>query len=148
MMKSIMTLKTSQLFMTIGIISLVACLYFFISTIHFMMQANPTTGKVIELDDQTASSFKLDRYKSPGNIYAPVVLFKTERQERVAFTTQIRTDPPMYKPGDVVDVLYLPDNPQVAKINTLFYLWSPALFSGVFAAIFIIVSIRTRKDQW
>jgi hypothetical protein len=50
---------------------------------------------------------------------APVVQFYTASGEQVQYYSQTYTSPPMYQPGQTVDIWYLPENPHQATLDGL-----------------------------
>ena len=60
--------------------------------------------------------------------YYPAVRFSTPQNEFV-FTDSVGTVPPKYEKGDVVDVLYNPDDPHDAMINTWSRVWLGPILS-------------------
>ena len=90
-----------------------------------------TQGTVIALDRSTDSD---------GDVsYRPVVEFFDKGQTRHEFTGDVGSSPPAYSRGEVVDVIYDPDGPGRAMVDSFTdrYLL-PLVFGGmgcVFAAI-------------
>lgn len=78
-------------------------------------------GKVIRLKSESSSP----------SVYYPVVRYRTERNKSVVFKGDSGSNPPSYRVGDEVGVLYLPDRPQRAVIDRgWFWNWCiPALLA-------------------
>ena len=87
-------------------------------------------GEVVRLKDEYSDN--------GGRIYFAVVKFRTEKNVRVEFKDSLGSNPPSYRRGDKVTVLYLADNPQQAMIDRGFWgNWAiPALL--FLAAAFVI----------
>ena len=87
-----------------------------------------------------------------GYSYYPVVRFRTEHNTRVEFKDSVGSNPPSYRVGDKVAVLYLPDNPSQEAIidRGLFWNWAiPAfLFAGAVLLLCLLLAMwRTARQQ-
>lgn len=60
--------------------------------------------------------------------YYPIIRFRTVKGNEVVFTDREGSYPPKYEVGDVVDVLYNPENPQDAIINSWMSIWMGPLW--------------------
>ncbi|MGQ9926034.1 MAG: DUF3592 domain-containing protein [Chloroflexaceae bacterium] len=68
-----------------------------------------------------------------------VVQFRTSQEETISFQSQMRSNPPAYRVGDKVAVLYNPENPQDAVIDSFWELWfGPALVCGIGGFLILI----------
>jgi hypothetical protein len=80
-----------------------------------------------------------------GGGYSPVYRFRTLEGQEIEAGENLRTNPPQFKVGQTIDVLYDPDNPQKARIKKWFNLYFlPALlgflgllFGGIGIAVMI-----------
>jgi hypothetical protein len=83
--------------------------------------------------------------------YYPIVRFRTENNTRVEFKDSVGSNPPSYRVGDTVAVLYLADNPsQEATIDRgLFWNWFfPALlFAGAVLLLCLLLAMRRTARQ-
>ena len=74
-----------------------------------------------------------------GSSYYPVVQFTTRHGQAVQFRDKMGSDPPAYREGQAVDVLYFPDGPETsATIDRGVLNWlAPAILciGGVFLAV-------------
>lgn len=94
-------------------------------------------------------------YKSDsdgGGAYYPEVTFATQDGMEYRFMNDSGSDPASFDVGEAVEVLYLPESPESAKINAFFSLWGGALICGVMGLIFggiglggLIYGIRKRR---
>lgn len=95
---------------------------------EFLRQARPASGKVVRLERSSGS-----RHTS----YYPVVQFREPAsQQTVEFRHRVGSNPPLYRVGEEVGVLYSPNVPRDAMIdggNGLFNLMGPLvlLFSSM-----------------
>lgn len=96
-------------------------------------------GQVVRLTEEESSD---------STSYYPVVRYRTQGNETVEFKDSIGSNPPSYRTGDKVTVLYLAGNPQrQAIIDRGFWNWAiPALllFGAAFVAWISIVMLRSR----
>ena len=68
-----------------------------------------------------------------GSAYFPVVAFKTAEGTQIEFVGKSGSSSPTFVKGQQVEVIYRPENPNNAKINTFLDLWAPpysSQFSG------------------
>lgn len=85
--------------------------------------------------------------------FAPVVQFTPASGGTVPFTADVDSNPPAYQVGDHVPVLYPPDKPHEAVIDSFWQVWfSSALFALIGAALIMVgvtlatVDIATRRS--
>ena len=85
-------------------------------TWHFVHVAKHTNGKVVELLQS--------RDKNSGDItYAPTFSFRDTNGTQYTVSSSLYTSPPQVHPGDSIEVLYLENHPQTARINTYSQVW-------------------------
>ncbi len=76
-----------------------------------------------------------------NDVYFPMVQFRSRDGEERRFTASTGSSPPMHNVGEPVEVIYNPDNPDDAQINSTFDLWfGPILCAGL-GAIFTLVGM-------
>jgi hypothetical protein len=78
-----------------------------------------------------------------GPSYYPVVRFKDELGNEVTFKDRVGSSHPTDKRGDVVEVLYEPQNSDKAIIDRGLWNWLPSLGVGGAGLLLFTVSIRT-----
>lgn len=120
------------IFLCVGILMLVGSLFAWNSTRRFIAHAQTTTGRVVELVEV--------RDKDGGSsTWKPVVRFAAPNGKNVTFSSSFSSNPAQYDVGESVEVLYLPDAPQDARIKGFGSLWFGATFlcgmGFLFAAI-------------
>ena len=114
----------------IGICLLTVSFFFQQKTRSFLAQAVKADGVVIDL----ASS-----HSSHGTTYAPVVRFVSQDGTPIQFTSSSSTNPPSYRRGQKVQVVYNQTNPYEAKINSFMSLWGlPSIVGGIGALLLAI----------
>jgi hypothetical protein len=122
------------------------------TTRRFLASTSAADGVVVKVDEVTTS-----RKQETTSRYYPVVRFVTGSGQVVRYRDHSGANPPAYRVGDQVRVLYDPANPQRARLDTWASLWLKAvilLIIGVplliFTAgilLFARVSPRDRTGQ-
>lgn len=144
-MKAISVVK--YIFIAVGICLLIIALFLFGNSRSFLSHAQPTQGVVEELVRSGSSD---------SAAYKPRVRFKAADGRDITFVSPFGRNPPSYKRGETVDVLYLPDNPEKARIRSFFALWGVALIIGLIAIVFLAIGggiavvglLARRKAAW
>lgn len=104
-------------------------------------------GEVVRLQQEYSFNDHGDRY-----VYYPIVAYRVDTNLTVEFKDSVGSNPPIYRRGDKVTVLYLSDNPQhEAIIDRGFWgnwLISAILFvASAFLIMLLIVMLRGRTAQ-
>ncbi|MGW8556626.1 DUF3592 domain-containing protein [Streptomyces tubercidicus] len=101
-------------------------------TASFLSDAKRTRGSVVALEwreDDHGASGKALEHDMP--VAYPVVEFTTAEGMPTRFRSSTGSNPPSYKKGDQVEVLYRADSPEDARINGFASLWLlPLIFGG------------------
>jgi hypothetical protein len=138
----------SVIFGLVGTGLLVGAALLAISTRSFIATAKPASGTVIEM---------IAVRDNDGSVtYKPVVEFTTMDGATHSFASNTSSNPPSYRVGEGVEVLYAPDDPNDARIRGFGSLWlAPIILAGigtVFASIgfgiLIVVARRKRLTEW
>ena len=119
------------LFGLVGIGMLVGGIFFFISTKQFVRTALRTQGTVVDLI--------LRKNEDGRYTYAPKVTFTANNGDQYTFVSGASANPPAFDRGEIIEVLYLAENPQGAKINTLSTLYSLPLIMGGMGLVFSLI---------
>lgn len=123
------------LFLVIGVCALVGGIVWGVNTKKFVDGASRASGTVIELQRRQSSS-------DDGPSYYPVVRFTDASGKDVTFTSSTGSNPPSNREGDKVAVLYDPNNPDEAELDSFFALWfGPLMVGGLFGTIFPLVGV-------
>jgi hypothetical protein len=89
-------------------------------------------------------------YNSDGDtIYYPVVEFTLPNGKETRVQSSFGTSPPAFWQGQTVTVLYEPENPQGARIQSfwgLIELWLGTLITGILGTSFTGAAIWARKE--
>lgn len=83
-----------------------------------------------------------------GSAYFPVVAFKTAEGTQIEFVGKSGSSSPTFVKGQQVEVIYRPENPNNAKINTFLDLWAPPLFLTIFGTIFSVIGFAFIFLPW
>lgn len=82
----------------------------------------------------------LPKHGTGGSVtYAPVVRYRTSNGTTVDFTSAVSSNPPSYKAGDVVPIVYPPLNPQQAEVDSWSSRWLLPVLCGGLAIGFIVL---------
>ena len=107
----------------VGALLLVIGIIIWINTRMFAARAQQVKGTVDHMKYTHSSD-------STG--YAPVFKFTTLKGENIQVASHLYSNPPEFKAGQVVDILYDPQNPHRARINkgsNLYFV--PLLLTGM-----------------
>ena len=84
------------------------------NTVLFVSNSLTTKGRVVALHWQ---------YVTGSDASRPVIEFVSEKENTIRFSPNISSNPPMYDIGEIVEVIYDPQNPQNANIDQFLILW-------------------------
>ena len=140
-----------SLFTVIGLGASIAAWLMFESRQAFLAAAQPAEGTVVELDLVRSSSGSGSSYS-----YYPIVRFRTAGGEEIRFGSKVGSNPPSYRRGERIGVLYDPQTPELAEIDGFFSLWGGVLILGLIGLVFGTVGIghwlwhlaRLRLEGW
>lgn len=136
------------IFAAVGCTFLAIALFWCLHTRNFLKTAVTADGVVIE---------NVYSHSSRGSgTYHPRVRFRTAGGQDLIIDSNVGTNPPSYRAGEPVEVLYDPGNPTHFSINSFLSLWfGPVVFGGmgvVFSSIGLIPFAWQRrvrqKDDW
>ena len=115
-------------FTAIGIAMFIGAFIAYLNTQRFVDEAVSSQGTVVDLV-----------YSNNSGVYQPVVEFTTQGGAFVEFISSTGSNPASYYRGEVVDVLYPVNFPEMAKIDSFFMVWVwPIVLSGMGAVFFLI----------
>lgn len=130
-MKKIMALI---LIISIGLMSLV--LYLSIKQINFINSSLSTTGTVIDFEE----SYSKDSNGNRSVSYYPIFQFVDTQEQVRKVKSNVGSNPSAYQKGDVVDIIYDPQNVNHAKINDTFSMWLGEIILGILASLLFLTS--------
>jgi Protein of unknown function (DUF3592) len=102
------------------------------STKAWIARTTEAEGKVIEM-------VRIRDRDDGGYMYAPLVRFQTTDGSTLEFESSLRSNPPGYRTGQTVSVLYDPDEPQSAAIRGVFSLWLTSMILGFVGFMFTAI---------
>ena len=76
-----------------------------------------------------------------GHAYRPKITFTTQTGENVVLTSVGMSNPPRFRVGQVVPVVYDPSNPHKARIRSFASLWFASLFFGGLGSLFFLIAL-------
>lgn len=121
-------------FIVLGAISLLAGGFYMDRDMRqFSAQALKTRGEVVSLQG---------RRSGDGYSYYPVVSFATTSGHQEKFVGKSGANPPLYREGDVVDVLYDPGNSRRAQIDHGLLSNLPALACYGFGILLLLLQVN------
>lgn len=138
------------LFAAIGILLLAIGVFVTRRTRQFIAAAETAEGVVLENLWQYSSS------RNSSGTYHPRVRFRTQRGNEVEFVSDTGSSPPSYRPNESVEVVYDPENPQRASINSFWNLWLGSIilfglgvvFTGVGVGPIVWMRKQQQSRQW
>ncbi len=124
-------------FSLVGLLLVVIGLFILMRTRLFISQSQEVKGTVTHLIASSGSE--------GGTVYAPVFKFTTIQGQVIEVQESVASYPPEFNQGQIVDILYDPQNPSRARVkkwSSLYFV--PLLLSGmgiVFGGIGIVLLI-------
>ena len=100
---------------------------------------------------ENAEGIIMQMKKGPGILgkYHPLVRFQTRDGETVEFTPGNGSNPPIYEINDHVPVIYNPDYPNFAVINTFNEIWlGPIIYAGLGLLFLMSASYLWAKSEY
>jgi uncharacterized protein DUF3592 len=94
-------------------------------------------GQVVRLHEEWGSGSS----GSSHYTYYPIVRFRTAENETIEFKDSIGSNPPSYRAGDKLTVLYLPDAPHGNAMIDRGLFWNWAIPVGIFIAAIVLLAI-------
>ena len=131
-------MSVSNLFIGIGAALVAAGIYTLFRQRLTLAQSILTEGVVIDLLPQRALGEYIVNRTGRGPrlenkvLYRPVVRFKTQTGHTVEFIANLALRPAPFSIGERVEVVYHPENPGQAQINSFLYLWFNTLILAGF----------------
>ncbi|ADO67941.1 DUF3592 domain-containing protein [Stigmatella aurantiaca] len=120
------------IFLAAGIAMGVICLVTLARTRRFLSQAHETQAEVVG---------NHSRRHNRKNTYYPVLRYLTQEGAQHEVVSPVGSNPPRYREGDRVPLLYNPANPQDVRIHNFLNLWLLPLLFGFMGAAFLLVGV-------
>jgi len=132
--------KAGPVFLFFGIAATIAAIYLSVQRYDFLEQAASATGRVVDMHVKRSSD---------GSSYYPVVEFSPSGSFDVfTFRHDVGSNPPSYRRGEQVEILYLPNNPEEAIIDAGLFNWAAPLLVIFLGIIFTASGISIIKKGY
>jgi hypothetical protein len=139
------------IFALLGAGLLAGGIYSFWRTRQFLRTAETAEGSVVQLSWQQSSG----RHGPSWTAY-PQIRFQTAEGRSILFFASVGSNPPSYAAGQPVKVLYDPQNPYHAEIDSFGQLWTLSIvftglglfFSAPQAVLVVWQRASARKRDW
>ncbi|MCC5642625.1 DUF3592 domain-containing protein [Nostoc sp. CHAB 5824] len=132
-----------SIFGGVGSIIAVTGIMIGLNTRSFVTSAVPAQGTIIDLVQRSSTDSK----GRSSYIYYPVVKFTASSGEPTVFEANTGSNPPEFTKDQQVEILYSPQKPNSATINSWLSLWFlPIMFislGSIFALVGGIVLVRS-----
>ncbi len=115
-------------FSLVGMLLAVIAIFLFVRTRIFLRTAQEVKGTVIRMVYHHSSE--------GGGGYSPVYQFRTLEGQTIEAGDSMSSNPPMFREGQVIDVLYDPANPQKARIKKWMSLYFVSVLLGGLGLVF------------
>ena len=110
----------------------------FAHKLNFLSRALPTQGEVIAVEAQTDGE---------ESLYSLKVRFFDQHGVRQVFSPRLKSNPPRYHPGQVVDIYFDQTDPAHGEINSFLDMWLfESIFGGMGAISLVIASAFLVRD--
>lgn len=118
-------------FLVVGILFLLGTVLTLYSGVSKVNKGIETVGIIIDLD----VSISDDKSKS----YFPIIEFTTQDNQKIEFRSSMGGSSYRGTIGQSIDVLYDPETPHDAVINSLFGIYGLSIIFGIFGGIFTLI---------
>lgn len=119
------------IFLVAGVGLLVGCFFAITRTQRFLANARGAQAEVIALQQRLGTGQERSYY--------PVLRYQTQEGSTQEVVSSVGSNPPRYKEGDSVDILYDPAEPDNVRIHTTFNVWAFPIILGGIGVIFLLV---------
>lgn len=124
------------IFGVVGIGLVIGAGFTYVQTASFVAEAARGEGTVVDIVRRVSRS----RDRGQSITYAPVVRYTTEGGETVEFQSRTSSNPPAYRTGQRVAVLYRREPPYDAEIASFAAQWMGPLLLGGVGSVFAFVA--------
>lgn len=116
----------------VAFIMVTLALFFLFRTRSFISKSRQTRGTVTQMVYESGTE---------GGGYLPIFRFRTLDGQEIEAKSNLATNPPQFKVGQVIDVLYDPDNPSQARIKKWHNLYFVPTLLGFLGLLFGCTSV-------
>jgi hypothetical protein len=118
----------------VGLLLLLGAAFSVWTTKAWLARAVETQGTVIEM-------LRVRDSEDKGYLFTPIVRFETIDGRTVEFQSGLRTNPPAYRAGQEVTVVYDPGVPESAAIRGVLSLWLMPIILVFIGSIFLAIGV-------
>lgn len=115
-----------------GLLFLALGVWQYFSARSFVNEGVITQGRVVDM--KTVSG-------SDGVMFSPVFEYEDERGGRYLKESDTASYPAKYSPGEMVKVIYQPDDPIDAKLYSFFSIWGMATIFLIIGGVFLFTGL-------
>jgi hypothetical protein len=130
------------LFAVLGVGMLIGAGVSLVHTRSFLAQAGRAQGTVVALQPRHSRNPATNgtNTSSTGDsvTFAPLVRFSYAGQV-IDFTGPTSSNPPRYRIGETVPILFLQSNPSSARIDSFFPVWGVTVILGILGSVFFLI---------
>jgi len=123
----------------VGFVLTALAVFFLVRTRSFISTSQQAQGTITQM---------VYGSDSEGGGYTPVFRFRTLEGQEVEVSGNIRTNPPQFKVGETIEVLYDPQNPGKARIKKGFNLYFVPALLGFLGLVFGCIGIGSLIASW
>jgi hypothetical protein len=116
----------------VGFILTAIAVFILIRTRSFINKSRQTQGTITEMVYSSDSD---------GGGYIPVFRFRTLEGQEIEARGDLGTNPPQFKVGQTVEVLYDPENPGKARIKKWYNLYFVPTLLGFLGVVFSCIGV-------
>lgn len=120
------------IFLVVGLGLLAGCFGAYTRTKRFLAAAREARAEVVGMDERHGGS-------SQSRSYHPILRYRTQEGVTKEIVSSVGSNPPRYKKGDSVAILYDPAKPDDMRIHSFANVWLVPLILGFVGVIFIVV---------
>ena len=124
--------RFALVFLGLGVLMLLGAALLWNNTRSFIARAQEATGTVVELREVRDND-------GGSSTWKPVVRFTAGSGRDITFAASFSSNPASYDVGESVTVLYLPSEPDQARIRGFGSLWLGATIVGGIGLVFALV---------
>jgi hypothetical protein len=121
------------IFLVVGVGLLLGFFFAFSRTKRFLASAQEARAEVVGVKESMGSSRE--------RVYYPVLRYRTQQGDTKEVTSSVGSNPPRYKEGDSVVVLYDPAHPSDVRIHSFINVWMGPLVLGLLGVILTGVGV-------
>ena len=130
----------SLLFLIVGLGAIFFSYISFAGSQKFIKNSISADGTVVDIVQQMEHS-ETNGQTTTNYTYAPKISFTASDGKQYTFVSSTSSNPSPYHDGQIIKILYDPQNPNNAEINSFFDLWGLSIISLGLGVVFSIIGI-------